>query len=142
LHTDLKDAEKLEIPIVGQVVGDISVGGISGWNEEQGVLIIGSVKSSEGGHGQANLIVRGAGASDVKFQVKSKEPDELKITLGEPKKLKDTLVHVPVNIEIPAGTRPMVHLDTAQGEAARIVFSTTHPKIKELSLAVRFAVER
>ena len=45
-------------------------------------------------------------------------------------------------IEIPPGTRPMVHLDTAQGEAARIVFSTTHPKIKELSLSVRFAVER
>ena len=63
------------------------------------------------------------------------------MTLGEPKKLKDTLVHVPVTIEIPPGTRPMVHLDTAQGEAARIVFSTTHPKIKELSLAVRFAVE-
>jgi Protein of unknown function (DUF1573) len=142
LHTNLTDAEKLDIPIVGQVVGDISIGGISGWNAEQGVLTIGSVKSSEGGHGQASLIVRGAGASDVKFQVKSKDPEELKVTLGEPQKVKDTLVRVPVNIEIPPGTRPMVHLDTAQGEAARIVFSTTHPKIKELSLSVRFAVER
>ena len=36
----------------------------------------------------------------------------------------------------------MVHLDTVQGEAARIVFSTTHPKIKEISMSVRFAVER
>jgi len=142
LHTNLTDAEKLEIPIIGQVVGDISVGGNSGWNPEQEVLIIGSVKSSEGGHGKANLIVRGPGAASVKFQVKSKDPEELKVTLGEPKKLKDTLVHVPVDIQIPAGTRPMVRLDTAQGEAARIVFSTTHPKIKELSLSVRFAVER
>jgi hypothetical protein len=142
LHTNLPGAEKLEVPMVGQVVGDIGVGGISGWNEEQGALIIGSVKSSEGGRGKVNLIVRGAGASDVKFQVKSKDPDEVKVTLGEPKKLKDTLVHVPVDIEIPPGTRPMVHLDTAQGEAGRIVFSTTHPKIKELSLSVRFAVER
>jgi hypothetical protein len=124
------------------VIGDISVGGITGWNEEQGVLTIGTVKSGEGGHGSANLIIRGAGAADVKFQVKSKDPEELKVTIGEPKKLKDTLVHVPVDIEIVPGTRPMVHLDTAQGEAARIVFSTTHPKIKELSLNVRFAVER
>jgi hypothetical protein len=78
----------------------------------------------------------------VKFQVKSKDPEELKITLGEPRKISDSLLHVPVDIEIPAGTRPMVHLDTAQGEAAHIVFSTTHPKVKELSLSVRFAVER
>ena len=86
--------------------------------------------------------MRGPARRMSSLQVKSKEPEELKITLGEPKKLKDTLVHVPVTIEIPPGTRPMVHLDTAQGEAARIVFSTTHPKIKELSLSVRFAVER
>jgi len=44
------------------------------------------------------------------------------VTLGEPKKLKDTLVHVPVTIAIPPGTRPMVHLDTVQGEAGRVLF--------------------
>ncbi len=142
LKTNLPEAEKLDIPIVGQVIGDISVGATSGWNEEQGMLIIGTVKSSEGGQAKANLIVRGADAEQVKFEVKSIEPQELKVTLGKPVKLKDTLVHVPVLIEIPPGTRPMVHLDTAQGEAGRIVFSTTHPKIKELSLSVRFAVER
>ena len=36
LHTNLPDAEKLDIPIVGQVVGDISVSGVTGWNEEAG----------------------------------------------------------------------------------------------------------
>jgi hypothetical protein len=123
-------------------VGDISVTGVSGWNPEESMLTIGSVKSSDGGQGKVFLSVRGPGAADVKFDVKSKEPEVLKVTLGEPKKLKDTLVQVPVTIEIPPGTRPMVHLDTAQGEAARIVFSTSHPKIKELSLSVRFAVER
>jgi hypothetical protein len=142
VHTNLPDAEKIEIPIVGQVVGDISVGGVSNWNEEEGILNIGAVKSSEGGKGRVHLTVRGVDADKIKFELKSKEPEELKVTLGEPKKLKDTLVIVPVEIEIPAGTRPMVHLDTVQGEAARIVFSTTHPKVKELSLSVRFAVER
>jgi hypothetical protein len=142
LETDLTDAKKLDIPIAGQVIGDVGVRGITGWNEAEGILTIGSVKSSEGGHGTVNLVARGAGAADVKFALKSKEPEELKVTLGEPKKLSDTLLHVPVDIEIPAGTRPMVHLDTVQGEAAHIVFSTTHPKVKEVSLSVRFAVER
>ena len=36
----------------------------------------------------------------------------------------------------------MVRLDTAQGEAAASCSRTTHPKVKELVLGVRFAVER
>ena len=64
------------------------------------------------------------------------------MTVGEPRKLKDTLVQVPLEIELPPGMRPMVRLDTAQGEPGHIVLSTTHPKIKELSLGVHFAVER
>ncbi len=142
LHTNLPEAEKLEIPVVGQVVGDISLHGTVGWNEEQGTLVIGSVNSSQGGHGKVFITVRGAGAGNVKFDVHSVDPPELKVTIGKPKQLKDSLVMFPVDIEIPPGTRPMVHLDTAQGDAGHIVFSTTHPTIKELSLGVKFAVER
>jgi len=141
LHTNLQDAEKLDIPLVGQVVGDISVGG-SGWSEERGALAMGSVKSSEGGHHKLSIFVRGDDAASTTFKVQSVDPPELKVTVGEPKKLKDTLVQVPLEIAIPAGTRPMVHLDTAQGEPGHIVLSTTHPKIKELAINVQFAVER
>jgi hypothetical protein len=141
LRTNLPEAEKLEIPVMGRVVGELSVHGV-GWNEEAGELIIGNVKSNEGGRGRVNVVVRGDDAAAVKFDVKSVEPPELKVTIGEPKQLRAGLSHVPVEIEIPVGTRPMVHLDTAQGEAGKIVLSTTHPKIKELSIGVRFAVER
>jgi hypothetical protein len=142
LNTNLPGAEKLSIPILGQVVGDISVGGLNGWNPEESVLIIPTVKSSVGGRGTANLVVRGPDAAKVEFRVLSKDPDVLNVKLGKPEKLKETLVRVPVEIEIPPNTPPMVHLDTPQGDAAKIVFSTTHPKIKEVSLSVRFAVER
>ena len=73
-NTSLPDAAKVEIPISGQVVGDISVSGIAGWNEEQGTLNIGSVKSSEGGKGKVNLVVRGAGAGAKKEAASEKEP--------------------------------------------------------------------
>jgi len=141
LRTNLKDAEKLEIPVVGRVVGDITVHGI-GWNEEQGALALGQVKSSEGKRAKVNVVVRGTDAAGVKFAVQSVDPPELKVTIGEPKQLRETLLHVPVEIEVPAGTRPMVRLDTAQGEAGRVVLKTTHPKINELQLGVRFSVER
>lgn len=141
LKTNLAQAENLEIPVSGQVIGDISVHG-TGWSEDRGALSIGSVKSSEGSQNRLSIVVRGADAATTTFKIKSVDPPELKATLGEPKKLKDTLVQVPLEIEIPAGTRPMVHLDSAQGEPARIVISTSHAKIKELSVNVLFAVER
>ncbi len=141
VETNLKDGEKLEIPVIGRVVGDISVHGVA-WSDEQGALAIGKVKSSEGARQKVNVVVRGAGAIDVKFEVQSVDPPELKVTVGEPKRLNDELMHVPIEIEVPAGTRPMVRLNTAQSEPGRIVLTTTHPKVKELVLGVRFAVER
>lgn len=141
LTTNLPEAEHLEIPIIGQVVGDISVHG-TGWIEERGALRVGPVKSSEGSQNKLSVMVRGADATTTKIKVESVTPPELKVTVGEPKKLSDTLVQVPLDVEIPVGTRPMVHLDTAQGEPGHIVLSTTHPKIKELAINVEFAVER
>jgi hypothetical protein len=141
LRTNLQDAEKLEIPISGQVVGDISVHG-TGWSEDRSALLMGSIKSGEGGHGKVSIVVRGADAAATTFAIKSVDPPEMKVKIGEPKKLKDTLVQTPLEIEIPVGTRPMVHLDTSQGEPGRIVLTTTHPKIKELAIDVQFSVER
>jgi hypothetical protein len=141
LHTNLKDGPVLHIPVFGRVVGDITVHGTQ-WLPEQDILMMGQVKSSEGKKSLLNLVARGENAGDVKFQVASVDPPELKATLGEPKKVTDTLLHVPLEIEVPAGTRPMVRLDTVQGDAGKIVLKTTHPTTKELSLSVRFAVER
>lgn len=141
LHTNLDEAAKIDIPLVGRVIGDISVHGIT-WNEDAGVLILGKVKSSEGKQQRLNIVVRGADAADVKLEVQSTDPVELKVTVGTPRVLNDALVHYPVDVEVPAGTRPMVRLGTAQGDEGRIVLKTTHPSIKEVVLGVRFAVER
>jgi hypothetical protein len=141
ISTNLADAEKLEIPMIGRVVGDISVHGRD-WNENLGVLAMGKVKSHVGRRSRVNIVVRGSDAANVKLEVAAVDPPELKATVGEPRKLGDTLVHIPVEVEVPAGTRPMVRLDTAQGEEGRVVLKTTHPTIKELVVGVRFTVER
>ncbi len=141
LRTNLPEAEQLDIPVIGRVVGDISVHG-TGWLEEQGVLMMGHVESSQGKSARVNVVVRGEDAAGVEFHVESVDPPELKVRIGESKQLKETLLHVPVEIEVPAGTRPMVRLDTAQGDEGRVVLGTTHPTVKELVLGVRFAVER
>jgi hypothetical protein len=141
LNTNLKEGEKLHIPVLGRVVGDISVHG-QHWLEEQGALLLGQVKGKTGKKDRVSLVVLGENVEDIKFEVGSVDPPELKVTIGEPNRLNPSLLRVPVEIEVPSGTRPMVRLGTAQGEEGRIVLNTTHPKMKELALGVRFAVER
>jgi hypothetical protein len=143
LTTNLKEGEKLHIPVLGRVVGDISIHGKPGtWLEDQGVLNLGKVESAAGKKAALNLVVRGEGAEGVKFEVGTADPPELKITFGEPKRLKATLVRVPMYIEVPPGTQPMARLATVQGEEGKILLKTTHPTMKELSLGVRLSVER
>ena len=140
--TNLEDAEKLKIPVIGRVVGNISVHGRPYWNEEQGVVRIGHVKSATGIRAPLNIVIRGEGADNAELSIASSDPPELKATLGEPKRLKDTLVHVPLVIEIPPGTPPMARLDTQQNDEARIVLKTNQPDVPEMIIPVRFAVER
>lgn len=141
LRTNLQDAEKLEIPVIGRVVGNISVYG-NMWSESRGVLLLGHVKSDEGASATLNLVVRGEGAENVKLEIASRDPPELMAKLGKPRRLKAALLHVPLTIEIPAGTRPMAHLDTDQNEEAHVVLKTSLPEAPELVLSVRFTVER
>jgi hypothetical protein len=147
LETNLEKAEKLTVPLVGNVVGDISVFG-SGWVASQGVLNMASVSGKEGKSVRLILAIRGDHASTTNIEVASVDPPELKVSLGEPREIREQLVHVPLVVEIPAGTRPMVRIAKPSGEEAEthkgdgvIVLKTTHPDTSEVRLLVRFSVE-
>lgn len=139
--TNIPDAEKIKIPISGRVIGNITIHGLM-WNEDQGILRLGKVKSSEGIKQSLNILIRGEQAADAKIEVDSTDPPELKAMLGEPKKESDSLVRVPLTVEIPPGTPPMARLDIDQHDEARIVLKTNLPDVPEIVLGVRFTVER
>lgn len=141
VKTNIPDAEQIKIPISGRVVGNVSIHGLM-WNEDQGVLRLGKVESSQGMKQQLNIVVRGEHANDAQIEVASTDPPELKATLGVPKKVGDSLVHVPLTVEIPPGTPPMARLDIDQHDEARIVLKSSLPDVPEIVLQVRFAVER
>jgi hypothetical protein len=146
LETNLKNASKLTLPVTGNVVGDISIFH-PGWSPQQGVLRVGPVSSKEGKKLQVNVAIRGEHAQDTELEVASVDPEELKVSLGEPKKMGDLLVHYPLSIEIPVGTKPMVRMarpgeeaDSPHGDGV-IVLKSTHPDTTEVRLLVRFSVE-
>jgi hypothetical protein len=141
VRTSLRDVPTLDIPVSGRIVGDISIHGTH-WDEARSFLGLGRVKSTDGKKGELTVLIRGPAATDVKLSVASFDPPELRVIIGEPRRLSDTIVQVPVGISVPPGTPPMVRLGTEQGSEGRVLLNTTHPIIKELSIGVRFSVER
>ena len=143
--TNLDDASSLEIPISGRVIGGVSIYGRN-WSEEQQVLRMGTVQSDEGGKAELHIVARDEVAAEMSagatFEVVSCDPSELKAVIGKPNRISDDMVSTPVTIEVPPGTPPMVRLDTSQGEEGHIVLRSTLPDAPQLTINVRFAVQR
>jgi hypothetical protein len=140
MKTKLKQAPSVEVPIYGSVKGDISIAG-AGWVEATGTLRITPTKSAEGSLTRLNLSVRGDHAQATELKVASVTPDELKASLGEPKVIRDNFVQIPLTVEIPPGSRPIVMMGEDQGGEGEIILSTTHPETPEVRLKVVFMVK-
>jgi hypothetical protein len=140
LKTSLKSAPSFEVPISGNVRGDISIFG-PGWTEENGLMRIGQVESADGAKRRLHVTIRGEHAQQTKLSVARVTPEELKVTLSEPKPISDKIVQAELNLEIPPGTRPMIRAGEDQGGEGEIVLATTHPVTPEVRLRVQFTVK-
>ena len=141
LQTNLKDSPTVEIPVSGLVGSEISIVG-PGWDEETGILTLGSVKSREGIQRTLMIRVGGPHRKEVNFELIESVPDLLEVTPGEPRELSNGRVTLTrLTIQIPKGSRPANHLGSEQGRFGRITLKTNHPEAPELRILVRFAVE-
>jgi archaellum component FlaG (FlaF/FlaG flagellin family) len=140
MKTNLKQAPSIEVPIYGAVKGDISIAG-AGWVEATGTLRIAPTKSAEGSSTRLNILVRGEHAKATELKVASVTPEELKVTLGEPKVIRDNFVQIPLSVDIPPGARPIVMMGEDQGGEGEIILSTTHPQTPDVRLKAAFVVK-
>ncbi|MCG8448643.1 MAG: DUF1573 domain-containing protein [Pirellulales bacterium] len=143
MTTNLPGAEKLTVPIIGSVTGPVSIYGPR-WNAAKGLLHLGPILSAEGKAVRLNLVVRGEDAQTIEFEVAHVDPSEMKVSLGEPRRMGDELlhVHVPVEVKVPAHTRPLVRMGEPVSSDATIVFKSNHPQAREIKMRVHFAVSR
>ncbi|MCO6046740.1 DUF1573 domain-containing protein [Aeoliella sp. ICT_H6.2] len=141
LHTNIKEAEELRVPIMGTVVGDIELRGPAAYNDVTGSVHFGDVQSEEGAEVKLFLNVGGEHAADTKFEVAELDPEYLEVELGEPRKLRDDLYHVPLTLRLPPGLPPAIRNGTGQGEGGSVVLKTNHPTSPEISFGVRFVIK-
>jgi hypothetical protein len=140
LKTNVDSAPTVEIPIEGTVGSEISVAGF-GWDEQTGVLVLGTVAAAKGTERRLQVIVRGPHAGRVRLEPVRIVPDLLKLEVGPSRPLGGGAVtQIPLTVRIPPGRRVANHLGSKASELGRIVIQTGHPKQPELRILVRFAV--
>jgi hypothetical protein len=140
LTTSYDEVPPLEIPIVGRVIGDISVVGPR-YRSDVGLLALGLVPQSTGAKATLQILIKGEHRDQTELTITSVEPENaLQASLGEPNR-DGKLTSVPLVVEVPAGTSPISYLGTGGSKAGKIVIGTNHPDIKKIELEVRFAVE-
>ena len=140
LKTNLENAETLNVPIFGNVVGDVSIFHPA-WQEKKGLLRMGTFASKEGKKVKVTVAVRGEHEEGTQLEVAEVDPPELLATLEEPKQMGAKLKHIPLTLEVPVGTSPMVRLGEPISSDATVVLKSNNGNIPEVRLRVQFAVE-
>lgn len=143
LTTNVEEAPKLELPVTGIVVGDISIVGPGVFDYENNMVRFGRVKSAEGAKTSLRLLVKGPYRRDVQLKIKEVSPDDvLAASLGEPQQVNNGAVYMHLlTVEVLKGSRTVNCLGSDLGEYGRVVIETTHPVTKEVTVYVRFTVQ-
>jgi hypothetical protein len=140
LTTNLPNTAPLEVPIEGQIVGDIMVIG-KDVESNRNSIRLGTTSSQQGKTGKYHILVKGPHREETKLQIASVSPAEgLQAELGEPLTDNPQMIRYPLTITIPAGARPITRMGLTEDTAGVLRITTTHPQVKELVVLVRYAV--
>jgi hypothetical protein len=140
LALNLADIPDAEIKIAGRIGSPILVVGPgSEYDQDRGVLRLGTVSRTKGTSRQLKLMIRGPHRKDVKLKLAEVMPDFVKVALGAPEDLAN-VVSVPLSIEIPPGSPVANHLGNATGGMGEVRIETDPAELGDLRLRMAFAV--
>ena len=148
LKTNLPDAPRADVFVNGEVVNDITVFGrgfraSSSENDDHfGVLNLGTIESKKGLQHSIVLVVKGVHRKDVQFKVQMLDPvGILAVDIEEAKVVgSGKTVHHKLNLEVKQGSPAVSRIGGTQGMPGRILLTTTHPVVKEISIQVVFTI--
>jgi hypothetical protein len=140
LKTDSSDAPTVEIPVRGTISSEISIIG-PGWNEEQQVLSLGTNSGQADVERTMRILIRGSERKEVVIEPVEVKPELLEVSLGKPTEWQGgQVVQVPLTVRIPKGGGLANYLGPERSQMGSILLKTSHPKVPQLRIYVRFAV--
>lgn len=145
LLTDIetpKGPAEVTVDVGGKVVGPISIaGGDGAWNDETGILTLGTVKSREGTSRELRLFVHGEHKEINVHKIETYPADVLEVKLGKPTTSRNGKARIiPFTVTVKKGARDVNCLGSVQGSMGRIEFHTDHPRAPDIRMMVMFAV--
>jgi hypothetical protein len=133
------DVAPVEIPVRGTVTAGMAIAG-RGWNDDLGVLMLGTVSSRRGFERTYRIVVGGRHRKEVRFTLVKVEPELLQVDLGEAVDNGITM-ETPITIRIPKGSPPADYLGSEKAKPGVITLETSHPDAPTWKIPVQFAVE-
>jgi Protein of unknown function (DUF1573) len=140
IKTTLDRVPELEVPLTGKVVSDFRIIA-PGYNAEKDQLVLGPVVGQEGTERTLYILSHGEEGAAATLTVEETSPAFLEAELGERKQHSGGSTQTPLTIRVPAGSPAGIYLGGQNSELGRIVIHTTHPRVPELTIGVRFTVE-
>jgi hypothetical protein len=126
--------------IEGSIVSDLTIVG-PGWNAESGILAIGNVPRGQGARRGLTILARGARRNEIEIEPIEVDPPWLQVTVGKPSKLNEFVSQIPLEVVIPPGQGPALHLGTDQGKFAEIVLGVKNlPDVRQMRMRVKFVI--
>lgn len=129
-----------ELPIEGNVAGDISFAGQK-WDASRQRLVLGQVSSRTGLTTTLFITARGPNRESVRPVVSDVVPSSLVVEAGAPEPIgTGAVLRIPLMVTIPPGSPTANHLGSEQAPAGRIVLSTGLPDSPTVSLPVSVVI--
>jgi len=142
LTTNLESFPVVDIPVRGNVIGEISFFGNAKFDGELNVVSLGRVKRDVGASVKLYVMAKGPHRQDVEFSVGDVTPDFLAVQIGQPREINDgAVISREIAIEVPGGSPFVDHLGQELESLGKVTIRTTHPNAPELPLYVRFSVD-
>ena len=140
ISTNQANSEPIEIPVIGSVVGNISVVG-QGVDPDTGVIEIGVIRGNQPVQRRLLVLLRGEDAADTNLKVVSCDPTEvLEATLEEPRG-SGPLKTYPLTVRIKPNGELVDRTGTKVGPFGKIVIESDASDSPRLNQHVSFRLE-
>lgn len=134
------DLGYIDIPVSGNVTGELSLVGGTSFNTKNNILSMGSVDSDKGASVSVLLGIQGENRDQIIPEIANVDAGgALEVTIGEPKSVGKRRMY-PIRFDVPKGAPAVYYPGSSKESFAKVLLKTNHEVSQELTIYVKLIV--